>query len=713
MIKKFDEELYYENRCLRTRTGKLLFGPTGNRLAVDVLDKEPGFVGCIDFIHKMNITELFTVKCSLGSNIEQAKAMWYPTYMTMEYEDEEIYFEERKTIIAQDVAISVMKWLNQSERSMTLTFSSNPQKFKHMDIENEEETNYLSYSDSSELRFGIRIGVAACWNYSSNVITVEPNKSVTILAVAAVGNRSQESSLDIIKMAKEYINKEKDPDELFNSLVEKNKIFYNEAPRFLCDNRLINACWKYRWYILKNSISIPKMGYFPNAVMYEGRDRRMNKDALKPSGWEFSKLIPLSTPLHVNDLRWHSNRELVKDIITSAFAGQDDDGLILCSYVDSEPHRSYANYMIWSIWLFYLLDGDKDFVNNLLPKMKKYISGHEKTYMDGKDSLLIESTHSLTGKEYQPSYWYFYDFPKNPKDRTTFTPLKRVDRSVYHYLNLCGIANLLKVIGDSEEMIYRKKAEIIRWDINNKMWDEETGFFYDLHYKTGEKAMVRNIVGVYPYWSMMTKEKHQDGILPLMDSEAFDTGAAFPSVSKDCNAFSPDGGWKGNFFKGRNGCVWCGPSWPYTTGIALEALGNESRKRGHSFDEKFTRYFMEYTIQHFRDGDRNRPYLVEHYNSVTGERLSDEADYNHSFWLDIVINYVAGVVVEEDCVKIEPLDTNLRWFCLNNINVRGHVLTVMYSKDKVRQGIKQGLTVLVDGKLAANTTDKKVLLVKI
>ena len=712
MVKKYDEQLRYENRCLRTRTGKLLFGPSGNRLAVDVLDRQPGFVGCIDFIHKMNVTELFTVRCSLQMNLEQAEVVWYPTYMTMEYEDDEMQFKEKKTVIAQDVAVSVMKWINRSNKPMKLTFQSVPEKFEYTEIGNNNLGNCLYYSESPELRFGIRLGILACWNYPSSCITVESGQAVTVLAISVVGNRMQESVEGIKKKAEEYLNRKETPDELFDALVKENKIFFDVAPQFLCDDRLINACWKYRWYILKNSISRPGVGNFPGAVMYEGRDHRMCKDALEPSGWEFSKLIPLSTPLHINDLRWHPDHKLTHEIIRSAFAGQDEQGLILCTYVETS-NRSYANYMIWAIWLNYLVDGDKDFIRDLLPKMAKYISGHEKAYMDGKDSLLIERTHSLTGKEYQPSYWYFHDYPSNPKDRTTFTPLKRVDRSVYHYLNLCGLANVLKALKEPEEATYREKAEAIRQDIISKMWDEKTGFFYDLHYETGEKALVRNIVGIYPYWAMMTDDNQQDGILPLMDKEAFDTGSAFPSVSKDCPAFSPDGGWKGNFFKGRNGCVWCGPSWPYTTGIALEALGIESRKRGHSFDKKFDQSFMEYTIQHFRDGDRHRPYLVEHYNPVTGERLSDETDYNHSFWLDIVIGYVVGVTVKEDCVEIEPLHTHLRWFYLDNLIIRGHKLTIQYAQSKERQGISKGLTVLVDGQLVANTKDSNALLIRI
>lgn len=271
------------------------------------------------------------------------------------------------------------------------------------------------------------------------------------------------------------------------------------------------------------------MGKFHGTVMYEGRDHRMPKTPMTPTGWEFNKLIPLSTPLQVNDLRWHSNRELTKEIIRSAFAAQDEESL------------------------FYLVDGDKDFVREMLPKMKRYIAGHERKYTDGKDSLLIEMIHDLTGKEYQPGYWYFHGFPADPTGDETYMPLKRVDRSVYHYRNLCGMANLLEALGEEEEKLYRRKAETLRQDILEKMWDEETGFFYDLHYQTGEKAFVRNSVGIYPYWAEMTEEAHEKGILPLMDREAFAPGYGFASVSKDCPAFSPAGGWMGNFLKGRNG----------------------------------------------------------------------------------------------------------------------------------------------------------------
>lgn len=728
MLKQYKEELKYEDRCLRTLTGKLLFGPSGDRLSVDCLDRIPGFCGSIDFIHKMNITELFKVLPDKNACFDQAESTWYPTRLTMEYSTEEFSFRETKTVTKDDCALSFMEWKNTGDQPLTLHFSCEPEAFETYgvysliygqaggkDSQPVGRKMHGAWAVSPPTRFGFSVGIACAWSCERAEETVMPGETKKITAVAVVGNLSQETpgdlkerTVDILDLCWEKNGQKK----LLQKALKQNRRFYEEAPSFLCDDKRMNACWNYRWYILKNCLARPGFGRWKEAVMYEGRDHRMAKTPFAPSGWEFSKLIPLSTPLQLMDFRWHQDRKTVKEMIRSAFAGQDENGLLLCSYVDSSS-KSYANFMLWAVWQYYLLDPDRRFIKELIPAMKAYIEGHEKAYTDGRDSLLIERTHSLTGKEYQPSYWYFHQFPKNPKDPAGFTPLKRVDRSVYHYLNLMGLANLMEAVGVSGSRAYRNKAEALKRDINGKMWDRRTGFYYDLHYETGEKAMVKNIVGIYPYWAQIADGDRKAGIEKLLDKELFDTGSAFPSVAKDCPVFSPAGGWMGNYIKGRNGCIWCGPSWPYTTGIALCGLGEESLKQDHRFDASFDRFLQEYTIQHFRDGDRRRPYLVEHYNSVTGERLSDEADYNHSFWIDLVVRYVAGVQVLPGRVKIEPLKTHLKWFRLEKLPIRGRAVTVTYSEKKDREEIPCGLTVLVDGRVQAHREDLGALEIQI
>lgn len=697
-MEQYREPLRYRNRCLRTLSGAQLFGPAGNRLAVDVLDHQPGFSGSIDFIHKMNITRLFTVSCDCGVDFSQSDAVWHPTHLSQALETDALVFSERKTLAPDDAALSLMRFRNVSGEAFTLSFHSGPVGFTVAAAETLEDDRLLHYAESPELRFGIRLGIAACWSVPGSRLTLKPGGEVCISALAVVGNLLTETPESLKNRAKALLKEAlAAPDALFDRMVAEHQAFYDRAPEFLCDDKLINACWQYRWYILKNTVSRPGMGRFPRAVMYEGRDHRMRKTPLEPSGWEFSKLIPLSTPLQVNDLRWHPDHALTRDIIRSAFAAQDENGLLLTAYV-SGAAKSYANYLPWAIWLNYLVDGDKAFLREMLPLIEKYLAGHEKTYGNPADSLLIERTHALTGKEYQPSYWYFHDFPPNPKDTAGFTPLKRVDRSVYHCLNLRGMANMLEALGREEAALYRDRERAVANDIRRKMWDEDSGFYYDLHHETDEKALVRNIVGVYPFWAGLDGQGRERGILPLLDENAFATGSGYASVSRDCPVFSPAGGWKGLYFKGRDGCVWCGPSWPYTTGIALEALAAESLRQEHRYDSQFSEAFRQYTRQHFRDGDRRRPYLVEHYNALTGEPLSDEVDYNHSFWLDIVVRFVAGLEVYPDYLEVRPLNTHLRWFSLSGLQIRGHQVSISMARAGNPQGLPEGLVLTVDGR---------------
>lgn len=46
---------------------------------------------------------------------------------------------------------------------------------------------------------------------------------------------------------------------------------------------------------------------------------------------------------------------------------------------------------------------------------------------------------------------------------------------------------MCEIAGDSEAESYRLLADRIKQEILEKMWDEETEFFYDLHYQTDQK----------------------------------------------------------------------------------------------------------------------------------------------------------------------------------------------------------------------------------
>ena len=669
-----NDKLSYKDRCLRTLAGKLLLGPTGKRLFVDYLDKEPGFVGRIDFIHKINLTALFRVKCSIQDDYTLAETTWYPSKLTMKLETNRIAFSETKFITYDDCAVSCQSWKNKTTKPIQISLEVKAELCEEW-VDPKTGCQTLQ---SPETAYGFKVGISVNTNagLEKAPITLMPDESIDFVVVAATGNLETENLASIIQKSVDFFQEDIDYLERHNQEYQR---FFDDTPSFISSDEILNKTWYYRWFVLRHCLAQPNFGYLQGSVMFEGRSHKKSKQPLSSRGWGFSKLINLSTPLHITDMRWHANRQIVYDMIHNMVNNLEENGLFCSAYVSRRLH-SFANYGVWAIYQFYQVDGNDELIKEILPKLKEVVSNETRVYSKD-DNLQIEVKHNRTGKEYQPSYWYFHDYPQNPKDQTTYTHLKRVDRSVYHYKNVLGLTKLCSAVGDSDFSKYEQQANDIKNDILNKMWDEETEFFYDLHYENDEKAMVKNIVGIYPHWAEITEKKHLGGLEKLFAKEHFNTGCPFPSVSKECKAYRPEGGWMGRFIKGRNGCVWCGPSWPYTTGIAIDAIGIESRRNDHCYDEQFAHVLREYSLQHFRDRDIKKPYLVEHYHAETGEPLSDEVDYNHSFYLDLIMSHVAGIQITEDGVNFDPIDIGLDYFILDKVKIRGDSYTISYKSE--------------------------------
>ena len=672
MAMVIDKILEGRRRRLRTNPEKVLMNASGLRLWADYLDVEPGFSGRIDFIHKINIPSLFRVGCSVVKEYEGSIITWKPSHISMIFETEGVSLKEQKFITLYDTAVSCMTWENTGDGSYCVTFEPGTEDGRF-------PTTYGKTLTVVYFCNGERLNKRE-W-------IVSPGEKLELCVAAQVCLEEETERIEAV--CREIKKKFRCGKAGLDIHIKEYQTWFDKVPEFESDNPMIDKTWAYRWFIFRHNMMEPGTGNLKERYFCEGRSHKMSKTPYMPEGWEFSKLIPLSVPMHMLDLRWYQEKEFGSSILHTMRENQDENGEFRCAKVNWTGNP-YASFFSWSVWQYFLVSQDKAFAREALPVMKKQVDAWKKVYGNESDSLLIQYVHQLTGMEYQPSYWYFHGFPLNCRDEKQFTPLKRVDRNVYHYLNTLGTAYLCRSCQDPEEGKYRKEAEQIKNEILDKMWDEESGFFYDLHYRTDEKAFVKNIVGAFPFFAGITGENHRK-CLETLFSEEFDTGCPFPSVSKNCPVFTPEGGWMGQFFKGRNGCIWNGPAWPYANSIILDGIGRESLAQGHVWDKEFARYFLKYTRLHYYGGDGQTPYLVEHYNSMTGECISDDVDYSHSYYIDLVVRYIAGVSVLPGKIIVEPLAIGLKYFCLSNLSIQGHRIRICLEKDSGR------LTVTVDG----------------
>ena len=693
------------SRTLPGSPDQWMLGPTGKRLWMDYLDPAPGFAGRADFIHKMNIPLLFSVgrRGRAEGTLSPLRALWRPDESQFFHESPGLSFSERKLITWEDQALSLQTWENRGQEPLALTLLLPPGAALGKPFPfpcRQHGITPVLLVKSSE-----------AWRQGSIILT--PGEKRSFLVCGAVGLPGEEAAMA------EGLNALLARGDYEALMEEKHREYlrwFDGVPDFACDEGSMTACWYYRFYILRKNLCQPGMGRLPGPCFYEGRSHRMRKTPYETQGWEFSRLIPLSTPLQVTDARWMRGGEAARAALEALTHCLDENGVFAVASAD-ECRKEYAHYAAWALYLYYTVHGDADFVRRVLPAFKTDARNVYARCRRG-DSLQIERTHQLTGKEYQPSFWFFGAdcFPKTVKPaQAGYTPLKRVDRSVYTYLNFLGLSRLCRLTDDPDADYFAAEAEKIKSDILEKMWDSPSRCFYDLHFETDEKAFVKNIVAFYPLWAEITEEAHLPIFEYLLSGQYFALGSGFASTAADCPVFSENGGWRGDYIKGPHGCMWNGPSWPYTTGIVLDALARQSKKHGHAYDGAFEKHLREYTLEHFSPESPDTPMLVEFYDSRTGAPLSLEPDYNHSFYADLIVRHLAGIEPEEAGVRFHPLRTERKWFSLLGLYVRCHRIDVYYQRKAGEQfpHLPAGYTVYTDGKQCfQGNAEKETVLIK-
>ncbi|QQR38309.1 MGH1-like glycoside hydrolase domain-containing protein [Devosia rhizoryzae] len=667
-----DDLLRTGRRGLRTRPGSLLLGPTGARLWAEMLHDAPGFTGAIDFIHKLNMPMLFGIAYDQPQAPLPSEVEWRPSHLTTRSRFGSLELEERRFVTWDDEAVSLQRWHNDGAAPTQIRLLTDDQ---WVTVGGEHATGErLIEPHQFTLRVQIGTSHPALWSG----ITLAPGETIEFVVAAAVGTSDEDTWPALTRKVERLVA------QLSQSLLARQvadyQSWFDAVPHFTSSSPVLDRLYAYRWFLLRHNLAKPGRAPLDGTYFYEGRSHKMSKTAWKPEGWEFSKLIPLSTPMHLIEARWHHDAGLGTGVYPLLAEAQREDGQFDARTLSRVIHP-YANFLGWGSYQYALAQGLSEVLREAIPMLKRQVLGEAEFLATGEDNLPIQQRHQLTGKEYQPSYWYFHDYPDDPLDQSTYTPLKRVDRAIYHHLNARGVAGLCRLAGDSEADRFDQLAEDIARDVLTKQWDGETGFFYDLHHQTDEKAMVRNVVGFYPYWAGLTGEEHLPGFLEALGPHHFDTPAPLPSVSPECPVFQSGGSWKGHFLKGRNGCMWDGPTWPYTNSVVIDGIGAVSRANGHQHDDLFAHFFWKYALLHFRNGDGETPYLVEHYDSMTGEPISDEPDYNHSYFVDLIIRQVVGIeIADNGDITVDPIDVGLEFFSLERLKVQNQMVEVSFSR---------------------------------
>jgi putative isomerase len=251
--------------------------------------------------------------------------------------------------------------------------------------------------------------------------------------------------------------------------------------------------------------------------------------------------------------------ELAKDQLRVMFDYQDRYGMVPdVIYADSAENNwrdTKPPLSAWAVWSIYERTSDGQFLEEMYPQLWRY---HEWWYANRDHDVnglceygSTDGTRVAAGWESGMDNAVRFDEAAmlQNNERAWSLSQESVDLNSYLYaekLYLASMADELARVRDAA--LLRAAAEDLRDLIQSTMFDEETGYFYDVDIETKQPLLVQGPEGWIPLWAgVATEAQARQVVRVLMDPNKFATHVPFPTLAADHEKFDPrDGYWRGS-----------------------------------------------------------------------------------------------------------------------------------------------------------------------
>ena len=267
-----------------------------------------------------------------------------------------------------------------------------------------------------------------------------------------------------------------------------------------------------------------------------------------------------------------------QNTLNNLYAKQHADGFI-CREINEitgrdifarlDPSSTGPEVMPWCEWEYFCNFGDRERLAKVFPPLMAYRQWMDKyhTWPDG----TCFSTGWGCGMDniprMEPGYHDSFDHGH----------MIWVDACMQSLFSCNILIKMAQVLGRTEFIPeLEAQRERMRTVINEKLWDEETGFYYDL-WRNRKHSMVKHIGA---FWAMVAECAPADRLERLAEhltnQEEFNTDLPVPSLSKDNPNFRMDGGyWRGG--------VWAPTNYMVLKGLDVCGKYDLSHRIGYRF----------------------------------------------------------------------------------------------------------------------------------
>ena len=497
-------------------------------------------------------------------------------------------------------------------------------------------------------------------------ITVNPQGKASLFLAASMAETEEEISAHLQKTlkAKQPIKRSQ----------ENWESFFAGVPYFESSDPYLTRYYWYRWYGLR-------------LFMIQGGDENYPYSAVCEGPSYFRVPITYSAQCHMLETRWLPKPDVAQGSLLNFIHHQNDSGSFTGHIYPNGKQPSGFYHANWGRAILEVnkIHPDRQFLERAYFALSKYADYFDRE-RDKEDSGLYDVIDQFeTGQEYMSRY-LTVDPEADTYDWVNNIRLKGVDATVYIYQLKEALAKIAQDLGLKDEAAdWQEGAKKIKKAVRTLMWDPKQEMFFDVDPKTMNPTGVKAAVCFYPYMTDIVDESHLPGLKKhLLNPKEFWTPWPSPATSADDPLFNPEAEWKGK----RHNCPWNGRVWPMTNSHLAEVLAQTSLRFGDKELETAAVEFIQKFIRlMFFDRDVNRPNCFEHYNPFTGKPSIYRGvdDYQHSWVVDLIIEYVAGVQVKNSGeVSLAPLNFGLRSFNLKNLRIAGKVYEISGKSGKVK-----------------------------
>ena len=314
---------------------------------------------------------------------------------------------------------------------------------------------------------------------------------------------------------------------------------------------------------------------------WRGPAGRMDYSALFPSSnvWYFNGFWAWDSWKHAVGVLQFDD-ELAKDQVRAMFAHQNDRGMIPDVVYQDAGEDNWRDTKPplagWAIGSIFEKTGDLEFVRELYPRLVAYhrfwyaerdhdgdglceygstdgtiVAARWESGMD--NAVRFDDTEMLANG---PGAWSMNQ--------------ESVDLNAYLFREKEALAILAGALGKkSEADQWTDEAVSLKKKIRNEMFDEKTGWFYDIGIESGSIVPVQGPEGWIPLWAGVASDEQAARVRDtMMDPDKFNTHVPFPTVAADHQEFS-DGYWRGS--------VWLDQAYFGVEGLKNYGFASEAR----------------------------------------------------------------------------------------------------------------------------------------